>query len=168
MVRGLIHYRQGSKYHAYGLKYHVQRGQTTMGKGSDIPWVRRSIYHTQGVKIPWVGVQNTMGSGVKIPWIVVTLPWVRGQNTIYIYKCICIYIVCVRFWISMQYTQWLPIQSAYQDRQTPLSRGTEHFYWFVPRPQGSLYILILPSIPVTIIQHDFERMLFYSLKNCFH
>jgi len=27
-----------------------------------------------------------------------------------------------------------------------------HFHWSVPRPLGSLYILILPSISVTIIQ----------------
>jgi len=29
--------------------------------------------------------------------------------------------------------------------------GQYHFYWSVPRPLGSLYILILPSISVTFI-----------------
>ena len=34
----------------------------------------------------------------------------------------------------------------------PLLRlGQYHFHWSVPRPLGSLYTLILPSISVTII-----------------
>jgi len=30
---------------------------------------RGSIYHVEGVDIPWEGVQNTIGRGVDIPWI---------------------------------------------------------------------------------------------------
>ena len=33
----------------------------------------------------------------------------------------------------------------------PKGRGTDHFHWSVPRPKGSLSILILHSISVTIV-----------------
>jgi hypothetical protein len=38
----------GSKYHGDGVRYPMDRGGYTMGKGLDIPWV---------------GAQNTMGRG---------------------------------------------------------------------------------------------------------
>ena len=51
------------------------RGQNTMGKVFNIPWVGDSTYHEQGVymgrgfDIPWVEGQHTIGKGFDIPWI---------------------------------------------------------------------------------------------------
>ena len=38
------------------------RGQNTMDRGVDIPWVRDSIYKG-------LGGQHTMGKGFDIPWV---------------------------------------------------------------------------------------------------
>ena len=72
-----------SKYHKQGFRY-------TMGRDSDIPCVRSSIYtmyHGQEVKIPWVdrskyyGFQYTMDKEFDISRVGVKIPRVGGKNT---------------------------------------------------------------------------------------
>ena len=52
-------------------RYTISKGQNTMGRGFDIPYIEGSKYHgyrvqytmDKGLDIPWVGGLNTMGRG---------------------------------------------------------------------------------------------------------
>jgi hypothetical protein len=72
-----------------------------------------------------------------------------------------LYFVCLQFNKHNSYWYWgqyWDIQTALGSWHGPwniyfprLQLGQYHFHWSVSRPLGSLYILILPSISVTII-----------------
>jgi hypothetical protein len=73
-----------------------------------------------------------------------------------------LYFVCLQFNKHNSYLyrgQYQDIQTALGSWYGPWNRcfprlrfGQYHFHWYVPRPLNSLYILILPSISVTIIE----------------
>ena len=95
-------------------------------------------------------------------------------------KFMYIYIVCVRFWSSMRKnTIVTDMEGNIRIDRLPLNHGTEHeiwylprlrlgqyhFHWSVPWPLGVLYILILPSISVTIIEVSNCSVLSCSERN---